>query len=60
MFVSTLNGTTAPTPEQESEFAAQFDEFGEEKTAEAEPAPSVNKGMNFWNFVTVCVLLSLC
>jgi len=39
-----------------SDFAAQLDEFGEEKVAEAEPVSNVNKGMNFWNFFTVSSL----
>jgi hypothetical protein len=44
---------TAPPPEEQASEPAQFDEFDQEKAAEAEPVLASNKGMNFWNFVTV-------
>lgn len=50
---SALDGSAPQTEETTSEAAAQFDEFDMEKAAEAEPVLTTNKGINFWNFVTV-------
>jgi hypothetical protein len=43
------------TEEQAAEFAAQFDEFGMEKTLEMEPTMGVQKGANVGMFVLVSI-----